>query len=465
MRRTRPPLRVRALGTVRARAALVSVLVVAIAFTLSAYSATAVLQSALDTSVANTARSEALDISSFIVARGTLPSRLPISSEEIAAQIVARSGAVITSSRNVRGQPAMDTLHPAPGQTEVRSGVVIHVRRFTRVQLDLDNRFTVVAVGISGAPVRGTVLVAASLGAADHAVEAVVLTLLTTLAVVTLIVGFLVWMLTGWALRPVELVRSEVAGISAGELHRRVPEPAVDDEIGRLARTMNAMLARLEQANSRERQLVADVSHELRNPLAALRAQLEVAVTHPGDGSRELLEGAIAEVDRLSRLVGDLLTLARLDEEILVLEQRDVDLDEVVLTHASRLREHGRVQVSIDGVTACRIRGDETQLTRVVANLADNAERHARRRVRFAVGASPEGITLTVEDDGSGVPEADRLRIFERFVRLDTARTHHGGGAGLGLAIVREIVRAHGGEVWVEDAHPGARFVVRIARG
>jgi signal transduction histidine kinase len=280
--------------------------------------------------------------------------------------------------------------------------------------------------------------------------------------VLSLVVGFLVWVLTGWSLRPVELIRSRVAGLSALDLHRRVPEPPVEDEIGRLARTMNAMLARLEVSNERQRQLVADVSHELRNPLAALQAQLEVAIVHPGENTPALLQGSVAEVKRMSQLVDDLLTLARLDEDPLSLRLGNVDLDDLALLHADRLRCRGQVKVSVGGVGAARLTGDEAQLTRVVANLADNAERHARSRVEFAVAQRDDGVRLTVTDDGPGVAPEDRQRIFERFVRLDSARTHQGAGAGLGLAIVREIVHAHGGEVWVEDARPGARFVVRL---
>jgi signal transduction histidine kinase len=225
---------------------------------------------------------------------------------------------------------------------------------------------------------------------------------------------------------------------------------------------MNAMLGRLEISTDRQRQLVADVSHELRNPLASLRAQLEVAVAHPGGNTVALLQGSIAEVDRLSQLVDELLTLARLDEGVLSLHLGLVDLDDLALLHAERLRANGKVEVSVAGVSAARALGDEAHLTRVVANLADNAERHANHRVEFAVSRQDGAVRLTVTDDGPGIPASERQRVFERFVRLDSARTHQGTGAGLGLAIVRGIVQAHGGDVWVEDAGPGTRFVVEL---
>jgi hypothetical protein len=173
---------------------------------------------------------------------------------------------------------------------------------------------------------------------------------------------------------------------------------------------------------------VADVSHELRNPLAALRAQLEVAVEHPGPSTVNLLAGSIMEVNRLSQLVQDLLTLARLDDGMFSLHPGDVDLDDLALIHAARLRAQGKVDVSVGGVSAARMRGDEAQLTRAVANLADNAERHARQRVAFAVTRENDSLLLSVADDGPGVPIAERTRIFERFVRLDSARPGHRPG-------------------------------------
>jgi signal transduction histidine kinase len=451
-------------GAVRARAAVVSVLIVGVAFVFSALGVISLLRGSLYQSATNTAKAEAMAISSLITTRGLVPHPLPISAEEMAAQVIGANGSVIRSSRNIAGQAAMVYLAPPPGKVATSTGVVLRVRRFTHVRLDLDDRFVVAAVGLKGPGSSRTVLVAYSLGAADHAIGLVERSLGIALPLLALLVGVLVWALTGWALRPVEVIRAEVAELSATDLRRRVPEPPAQDEIGRLARTMNAMLRRLEASSDRQRQLVADVSHELRNPLAALQAQLEVAAAHPGTASASMIEGSIVEVNRMSQLVDDLLTLARLDEGMLRLRPADVDLDELTLDQADRLRANGKVEVSIRGVSAARVRGDEDQLARVVANLADNAQCYARNRVEFGISQRGESYYLTVADDGPGVPWFERERIFERFVRLDTARIHDGTGAGLGLAIVREIVSAHDGEVWVEDAEPGARFTVRLPR-
>ncbi len=452
------------LGAVRVRAAVVSVFIVGVAFVLSASGVILLLRGSLYQSATNTAKAEAVAISFLLTERGFVPAALPLSTEEMAAQVISSDGDVIRSSRDIAGHPAMADLSPAAGKFAVATGVVLRVRRFTHVRLDLDNRFVVAAVGVDGPGSSRAVLVAYSLGAADRAIHLVEISLGIAFPVLVLLVGAMVWALTGWAFRPVEAIRAEVAELSATDLRRRVPEPAANDEIGRLARTMNAMLERLAASNDRQRQLVADVSHELRNPLAALQAQLEVAAAHPGMASQSMLEGSVVEVTRLSQLVDDLLTLARLDEGMLRLRPADVDLDELVISQADRLRAQGKVDVSVKGVSAARVRGDEVQLARVVANLSDNAQRYARHRVEFATVERADFFDLVVTDDGPGVPWFERERIFQRFVRLDTARSHEGTGAGLGLAIVREIVIAHGGEVWVEDAHQGARVVVRLPR-
>jgi len=460
-------------GAVRVRAALVSVAIVGAAFALAAFGVTSMLKGSLYQSATNTARAEALALTSVVANHGEARRHwLPISEEEMAAQLVGPGGTVYRSSRNVAGQPVMADLFPAPGASATASRVVLKLRRFTHVDLDLDERFVVVAEGFRSPSGPRAVLVAYSLGTADHAVGLVRLAFAIAFPLLAVLVGLLVWSLTGWALRPVEAIRSEVAELSATDLRRRVPEPSATDEVGRLARTMNEMLARLEDASNRQRQLVADVSHELRNPLAALKAQLEVAAEHPARDAAALLQGPMAEVDRLSQLVEDLLTLARFDEGLVPLRLSEVDLDELVLAEAERLRQFGSVEVSVKEVGAARAAGDEAQLARVVRNLSDNACRHARSNISFSVRTGPGYCELVVADDGPGVPEVERERIFDRFVRLDTARAHEGSGAGLGLAIVREIVAAHGGKVWVEgglgdrgaagSGLGGARFVVRL---
>ncbi|MDA8296673.1 MAG: HAMP domain-containing sensor histidine kinase [Actinomycetota bacterium] len=449
---------------VRARTAAAAIVIVSAALALGGVGVVWLLQSSLDSSTANAASAEALDIASFITSRGVLPRRLPVSLDEMAAQVVSSNGTVLSASRNFLGQPPMLARRLAPRRTRTQIGVYLHprLRRADQTRLDLDYRYAVAAAGFSAPGLSGTVLVADSLGAADHAVSLVALAVIVALPVLALLVGGLVWALTGRALEPVERMRREVADLSLSGGEHRLLEPATDDEIGRLARTMNAMLERLDASRARERQLVADVSHELRNPLAALRAQLEVAERADPGEAPVLLSGSVAEVERLSGLVANLLALARLEEGSGRVRRDEVDLDELALSAAGRLRARGQVAVSVRGVSGARLFGDRSQLDRLITNLADNAERHASGTVSFSVRREPDGVVLVVADDGPGIPEASRERIFERFVRLDSARTHRDAGAGLGLAIVREIARAHGGDVHVEDNAPGARMVVRI---
>ncbi|MGH9127982.1 MAG: HAMP domain-containing sensor histidine kinase [Acidimicrobiales bacterium] len=278
------------------------------------------------------------------------------------------------------------------------------------------------------------------------------------------LVGALVWVLCGRALRPVEAIRAEVADISDRDLHRRVPEPGTNDEVGRLARTMNAMLGRLEAGAVRQRRFVSDASHELQSPLAAIRATLEVGKAHPEAAEWEGVIGdALEESSRLQQLIEQLLTLARVDEGTLAPRMELVDLDEVVIAEARRMRQRApRVSIDLHGVSAGQVRGDRAQLARVVQNLLDNAERHASGNVGVVLATGNGRVTLSVLDDGNGIPAWERDRVFERFTRLDEARSSDDGGTGLGLAIVREIICAHDGTVEVADVATGACLVVSL---
>ncbi|MFI6318350.1 sensor histidine kinase [Nonomuraea sp. NPDC050556] len=265
------------------------------------------------------------------------------------------------------------------------------------------------------------------------------------------------WLIVGRTLRPIVALRKGAAEITHTARSRRLPVPEARDEVHSLATTLNSMLARLEEAEGRQRALVSDAAHELRSPLASIRLQLEVALGHPeGQEWRETAEGVLEDTLRLSRLAEDLLALARLDERGGTPARSDpVALDEVVRQVVER---YGEARLTAcDPVT---VRGDALDLSRVLTNLMDNAVRHTASKVEVALTA--DGV-LTVTDDGPGIPSpADRERVFNRFTRLDSGRSRDEGGAGLGLAIVRETVRAHGGTVHLEDAAPGLRAVVRL---
>ena len=255
-----------------------------------------------------------------------------------------------------------------------------------------------------------------------------------TVPLLIALVGLAVWYLAGRALRPVEAIRAEAESITGTTIHRRVPEPATDDEVGRLARTMNAMLDRLEESSQRQRRFVSDASHELRSPLASIRTNLEVALRNSDRADWPAVAGrALAEDERMENMVTDLLDLARLDEttEGTPIESLpEVDLDELVLDET--VRPH-RVPVDTTRVSAGRVHGRREQLARVVRNLLDNADRHARSRVALALQNGDGTVELTVDDDGPGIPADDRERVFDRFTRLDDGRARDAGGLGLGL--------------------------------
>ncbi|RFS81279.1 sensor histidine kinase [Actinomadura spongiicola] len=280
-------------------------------------------------------------------------------------------------------------------------------------------------------------------------------------------VGLTAWLVTGWALRPVEAIRAKMAGITAGDLDQRVPVPPTADVVAGLARTTNETLDRLEQAHLRQRSFVADASHELRSPLAALRGTLEIPLARPQRADwPAVVAAALADTVRLQRLTDDLLLLSA--EEHRPREGAAVDLADLVEEQIAERAYSGTASDTASGAApafGCDVErpalvlGEEARLARVVRNLLDNAARHARSTVHASVRLDAGTVVLTVTDDGAGVPPADRERIFDRFVRLDDARDRADGGTGLGLAIVRELVTALGGSVRVTG---GSTFTVRL---
>jgi signal transduction histidine kinase len=333
------------------------------------------------------------------------------------------------------------------------------------VRYDDDLRVAVrTAVGPHG-PV--TVLAAADRESAERTLAAVGLALVVLWPLIVAAAAASTYALVGRSLRTVESIRARVAAIGSADLSRRVPVPPARDEIARLAETMNAMLARLEAGHAAQRRFVGDASHELRSPLATITAALELARDRPEMLDRELVSATLLpEAERMRRLVADLLTLAGADEHGLTLHAEEVDLDHVaeIEARAARLRRAGTPLDDLDAdLRPARVIGDRAKLARVVANLLDNAATYARSRVGLATDMIGLDAVVTVLDDGPGIPAADRDRVLERFVRLDPDRARATGGAGLGLAIVAEIVAAHGGRVQIGEATGGGtRVTVRL---
>jgi len=309
-----------------------------------------------------------------------------------------------------------------------------------------------------------TVVAGRSLDDVDDAIGTIAVAVAIAAPLLVLLVSGTTWLVVGRALRPVERLRREVDEVTASSLDRRVADPGTTDEIGRLATTMNRMLDRLDASQRAQRQFISDASHELRSPLASLRQFAEVSSRHPERVTqRELSDAVLDEGARLERLVQNMLLLARADERTLSSAATTVDLDDAVLAEASRLRATTSIAVDVRGVGAARVLGDSWLLGQVVRNLADNAVRHAASRIAFELTETVDGVEFTVDDDGEGIADGNRERVFERFVRLDEARARDSGGSGLGLAIVRDIVESHGGTV-VASASPlgGARLTVRL---
>ena len=273
-----------------------------------------------------------------------------------------------------------------------------------------------------------------------------------------------VWVSVSRALRPVEEMRREAATITSAHLNRRLAVTPGDDEIPRLATTLNGMLDRIDVASTLQRQFVSDASHELRSPLAALRQLAEVARDYPeNDAHRHLAQDVLAEEQRMEGLVESLLLLSRVEDSERSAARVEVDLDDVVLGEVRRQRREDGPRIDVSEVSGGQVLAEPVLVRQVVTNLLGNALRHAASEVRLALREEDGQVVLTVEDDGHGIPVRERDRIFERFVRLDESRARDAGGSGLGLAIVRKVVEDLEGTVEVGAAATGgARFPVTL---
>ena len=332
------------------------------------------------------------------------------------------------------------------------------------------------APGIEDGPVRlltrpgerGTVVAAASLEDRDEALAALVRQLVIGGPLALLLASLAGYALAGATLRPVESMRRRAAEISGSVGGSRLPEPDGDDEIARLARTLNAMLARLEESAERERRFVAEASHELRTPLASLKAELELALRRPRSPAelRAAIASAAEETDRLAALAEDLLVLARSDEGALRVEPELVPARELLETVAGRFalraREAG-VELELDAPTELEGQGDRARLEQALGNLVDNALRYGTGTVRLGASAENGSIALSVSDEGTGFPPEFLPRAFERFSRADGVRSS--GSAGLGLAIVEAVARAHGGTATAESGPAGGARVTIVLPG
>ncbi len=417
---------------------------------------TVALRHTLLSTLDDSARQRARDVAT-LVDTGNLPNTVPVAGGTVLVQVVDDNDRVRAATP---GGDALVPLLSGKALAQARRGVTQEV---PGSRIGISDELRIVGTTAGSANDRRTVLVAVSSTEASRSLRVVVLVLIIVVPLLIAAFGVVCWFLVGAALRPVAALRRGVGAITEAGTGSRLPVPATRDEVARLAETLNDMLDRLAAGGARQRAFVADAAHELRSPLTSIRTQLEVARAHPQAADwDETSEGALADLERLSRLVDDLLLLARLDDERRP-SRRVGPVDLRALVAAAAARPGSRVDVQlIDSPDEVFTQADGDALARVLENLLSNAERYARSCVTVEVGHDGPWALLTISDDGPGIPAADRARVFERFARLDASRSQDSGGSGLGLAIVRELVQSLGGSVHLEDAEPGLRAVVRL---
>ncbi len=438
--------------SLRARLTLVTSAGLALALALAAVLLASALRLALIRGLDDSARQGAVTVATLI-AQDRLPSPVPVGSGTITIQVLDARGRIVDVSA---GADRLVPLVPlAQARAAARTG---EASMLNGPALGMPELLRVVAVPAYG---RHIVLAAVSFGQVRDSLATLARALFIGTPLLFGLLALATWLVTGYTLRPIAALRRGAAEVTATGVPRDLPVPPARDEVRSLAVTLNDMLSRLAEAQQRQRDLVSDTAHELRSPIASIRAQLEVALDHPdGLDWLETARDVRADTLRLARLTEDLLLLARLDGQHL--RHKPTDLSAVCGSVAARYAA-ARVPVRADAGPPCVVAGDPDALSRLLVNLLDNAVRHASSQVCVSVRAEAGWAVLTVTDDGPGIAPEDAERAFGRFARLDNARSRTGEeGAGLGLAIVRTTAQAHGGSVSLGDARPGLRAVVRL---
>jgi signal transduction histidine kinase len=397
----------------------------------------------LDRTLDNESLTTAQEVAAMIN-ENRLPSPIPVSGAQVVQVVDAQQRVLGGSATADRLTPLLrpnELATALSGEAVVVDGVRIGIRGPLRVRA--------INAGSDAAPV--SVIVGLAYEDVLATRTALRNALLITFPLLLGALALIAWRVIGWTLRPVEQLRagaekiSRTGRISGPAAADRLPVPSAADEIRALAVTLNEMLDRLAEARERQRSFVADAAHELRSPLASIQAQLEVAA-RLGEGGT-LPADLMVDIKRLSGLVEDLLLLARADADTKPpAHPRSLDAGEFV---SELVQEYADARVPVTAAAADRsmIMVDAEELRRAVGNLIDNAVRHAHTQVAVAVAVDHDHAVISVSDDGPGIPPGERERVFERFTRLDDARGRSSGGAGLGLAIVRELVTRAGGSV------------------
>lgn len=433
--------------SLQSRATLLGTLGVTVLLVVGSLLLVSTLESRLTSASDQLSRSRVDDLLR-LAATGDLPSTLRNVDENGLAQVVTGNGTVLASSPNIVGASPVADLRPGP--TAATS---------TFRAPDDDETETYRVWYASGPSPEGsvTVYVGNSLEAVSEASGVLRTSLWFGVPAAVLLLATAIWLLLGHALGRLDRIRVEVDRITQDNLHARVSGDGVDDEVGRLAATMNAMLERLDSSAQRQREFVADVSHDLQSPLAALRVALEVALVDPtGIDTARFREDTLGATTDMERLVGDLLVLASMDAAT-TSSPTMIDLDVIILEEVARATTQAQVSLDSSGVSAAPAYANADDVRRVVRNLLDNAVAHARARVALTAQESAGVVQMLITDDGPGVPTEQHDRIFERFHRAETARSP-GGGTGLGLSIARDLAERNHGQVDLLRTPHGAAF-------
>ncbi|KAB2348327.1 sensor histidine kinase [Actinomadura rudentiformis] len=388
-----------------------------------------------------------------LIKRDRLPAVLP-RGETAGLQVLNAKDQVVSLSANLKGHPPIASFKPSEQS--------VYTIRMLCPPAGLKGCMQVVAFRVYQPDGDWTIYAAGDVIPWYVSSNLVVFLLcLSVLLVLITVVGC--WRTVDQTLAPVDAIRAKLAEITATESGRRVPVPPNQDELRALAEAANATLDRLDAAIEQQRRFTSDASHDLRSPITAARAQVEDALLHPDDTDwPEVGRAVLTSLDRLQDIVSDLLELARLDAGAAREGSDLVDLADLVDAEVSRSPRTKEIVTELEpGVT---VRGDRLCLARLLTNLLDNAERHATSTMQVVVGVDGDSAILEVTDDGAGIAAGDREIVFQRFTRLDAARSRDAGGTGLGLPIARQVALAHNGTLRIEDSARGARFVLRIPR-
>ncbi|HXA62858.1 MAG TPA: HAMP domain-containing sensor histidine kinase [Streptosporangiaceae bacterium] len=438
--------------SIRARDTLVATILSALVLTVLAAGSAKQVRQMTQMRLKGDVRQAATQISGARRGRPFPPGPIPDFGGVDYVQVVNVHGQVVAATRRGAKMPLLSSFRPPPTD-RIKTSTVCRPA-IGCLQLAALRMTTAADSDVVYAAVRVPPLMS------EHRLE---LLLLPGVLLLVLLTAIFTWFMVGRTLRPIETISAQLAEISGTDLSRRVPQPSGDDEIARLARTANETLDRLERCVEEQRRFAADASHELRTPITGLRAELESALMYPHETDLlATMRAALRGTDRLETIITDLLLLARLGTGGPQVTER-IDLGHLVEVELSQ-RGASRLAIGADLAAGVMVDGVPMQLARVLGNLLDNAERYGGGIVDVVVCTDGTEAMLMVTDNGPGIARADRERVFQRFTRLDCARSRSAGGTGLGLAIARDIATAHGGTLRIANSPRGARFKLRLSQ-